>query len=124
VHQTVSSPVVIKGPASKGVDVLTLALSAAGAIILKVTYGYEVQEKNDPFVSQVDLAMEQLAIVGVPGRFAVDFIPACQYHTSDFWLLLIFENSEVFARLVSRSRLQEDWQTVLRRSKPGSGLDL
>lgn len=53
-------------------------ISTAGTIIFKVTYGYTVQEENDPFVELADKVMAMISIVATPGAFLVDVIPACE----------------------------------------------
>ncbi|KAG2064653.1 cytochrome P450, partial [Suillus decipiens] len=44
----------------------------AGAIILRISYGYEVKESDDPFVDIADRAMDQFS---APGAFVVDTVP-------------------------------------------------
>ena len=51
-------------------------ISTAGAIILKITYGYAIQGENDPFVELADNVMTMLAQITTPGAYMVDFIPA------------------------------------------------
>ncbi|KAF9468823.1 cytochrome P450 [Collybia nuda] len=51
----------------------------AGAIILRISHGYEVQEDNDPFVELADKATEQFSIATAPGGFMVDLIPALRH---------------------------------------------
>ncbi|KAJ8126114.1 hypothetical protein O1611_g7525 [Lasiodiplodia mahajangana] len=52
----------------------------AGAIILKMVYGYTVEpHKPDPLVQLVDEALEQFALSTVPGSWFVDIIPALKY---------------------------------------------
>ncbi|THV04288.1 cytochrome P450 [Dendrothele bispora CBS 962.96] len=48
----------------------------AGAIILRMSYGYEVQEGPDPLVDLANRATEQASQALVPGRFLVNFVPA------------------------------------------------
>jgi hypothetical protein len=49
----------------------------AGAIILKITYGYTIEpQQQDPLVELVDSALEQFAAATVPGAWLVDMIPA------------------------------------------------
>lgn len=50
----------------------------AGAIILRISHGYEVKETKDPFVELADHATEQFALATAPGGFLVDLIPACK----------------------------------------------
>ena len=49
----------------------------AGAVILRISHGYEVREHNDPFVRLADQATEQFSLATAPGGFLVDLIPAC-----------------------------------------------
>lgn len=51
----------------------------AGAIILKIGYGYTVEpHKSDPLVDSVDKALAQFSAATVPGAWMVDTIPACK----------------------------------------------
>ncbi|KAG1869546.1 cytochrome P450 [Suillus subluteus] len=47
----------------------------AGAIILRISYGYDVKEGDDPFVDLADRAMDQLSRSTATGAFMVDIIP-------------------------------------------------
>ncbi|KAG0700131.1 cytochrome P450 [Suillus ampliporus] len=47
----------------------------AGAVILRISHGYGVKEKNDPFVDLADRAVDQLSQSIAPGVFMVDIIP-------------------------------------------------
>lgn len=40
-----------------------------------ISHGYEVKEKDDPFVTLADHATEQFALSTAPGGFMVDVIP-------------------------------------------------
>lgn len=52
----------------------------AGAIILKMVYGYTVERDGpDPLVELVDKALDNFAASTVPGSWFVDLIPALQY---------------------------------------------
>ncbi|KAG9317635.1 cytochrome P450 [Chiua virens] len=48
----------------------------AGAIILRISHGYEVKENNDPFVDLADKAVDQFSKSTATGAFLVDVIPA------------------------------------------------
>lgn len=53
--------------------------SEAGAVILKITYGYNIEPHGeDPLVSLADLALQQFSNAIVPGAWMVDMIPARQ----------------------------------------------
>ncbi|KAF9463430.1 cytochrome P450 [Collybia nuda] len=56
----------------------------AGAVILRITHGYETQENNDPLVDLADTVMEQFSEATIPGAFMVDIIPALRYIPSWF----------------------------------------
>ena len=45
--------------------------SAAGAIILKIAYGYDVLEEHDPFIELAEKAMHTLMDAMIPGAFWV-----------------------------------------------------
>ncbi|KAG6815618.1 hypothetical protein H0H87_012888, partial [Tephrocybe sp. NHM501043] len=47
----------------------------AVAIILRITHGYRVQEKNDPLVTIADAASDQFSLATVPGKYLVDTLP-------------------------------------------------
>ncbi|KAG0702304.1 cytochrome P450 [Suillus ampliporus] len=48
----------------------------AGAIILRISHGYEVKENNDPFVDLADRALDYFSRSTVPGAFMVDIVPS------------------------------------------------
>lgn len=53
--------------------------SEAGAIILKMAYGYTIEpHKRDPLVDIADEALLQFSAATVPGAWLVDTIPLCQ----------------------------------------------
>lgn len=51
----------------------------AGGIIMQLTYGYEVQEGEDPFVNLIEGALQGFNASTVPGAFVVDFFPSLRY---------------------------------------------
>ncbi|KAJ6529904.1 cytochrome P450 [Mycena vulgaris] len=50
-----------------------------GGIILRITYGIEVQEEDDPFVTLIEHANDNFNAATVPGAFLVDVFPALLY---------------------------------------------
>lgn len=48
----------------------------AGAIILRISHGYEVKENNDPFVDLADLAVDQFSKSTATGAWMVDIMPS------------------------------------------------
>ncbi|TFY59479.1 hypothetical protein EVG20_g7774 [Dentipellis fragilis] len=51
----------------------------AGAIILKISHGYEIKEKNDPFVELVNKVLDEFSEMLRPGAFLVDILPILKY---------------------------------------------
>ena len=49
--------------------------SFAGAIIVRITYGYEVQDKGDPIIALAESAVDYFSGFNEPGAYLVDFIP-------------------------------------------------
>ncbi|KAG7096665.1 hypothetical protein E1B28_004080 [Marasmius oreades] len=56
----------------------------AGAVVLRISHGYEVEESHDPFIQLADLATEQFSMATSPGQFLVDVVPVLR-HVPD-WL--------------------------------------
>lgn len=50
----------------------------AGTIILRIAYGYEVKENNDPFIDLADRAVHQFSRSSTLGAFMVDDMPFCK----------------------------------------------
>lgn len=46
-------------------------------MITKITYGYQVEPRNDPFIEKLDRTLRKFTKIVVPGRFLVDWVPAC-----------------------------------------------
>ena len=54
----------------------SLSTSAAGAIILKIAYGYDVEEDlSDPYVALANEALDKFSKSTMLGEFPVDFLP-------------------------------------------------
>ncbi|KAG2144265.1 cytochrome P450 [Suillus clintonianus] len=47
----------------------------AGAIILRISHGYEAKENNDPFIDLAERAVDQFSRSTAPGAFMVDIMP-------------------------------------------------
>jgi hypothetical protein len=57
---------------------LDILYSTAGAIILRISHGYEVKENNDPFIDLADRAMDHFSRSTAHGAFIVDIMPFCK----------------------------------------------
>ena len=89
----------------------------AGAVILRISHGYEVKEKDDPFVAIADRATEQFSLSTAPGGFLVDLIPASTYSSSSLWKYpsnadALIGYSASHTSMVSRRRLPSKSQRV------------
>ncbi|KAF7369020.1 Cytochrome P450 [Mycena venus] len=51
----------------------------AGAIVLKIAYGYQAEDKDDPLVKLVDDAMNQFSELTATNAFAVDTFPFLRF---------------------------------------------
>jgi hypothetical protein len=52
----------------------------AGAIILKIAYGYTVEPHgNDVLVDLADKVVHEFFLATAPGQWLVDLIPSCEY---------------------------------------------
>ncbi|KAF9002581.1 cytochrome P450 [Cyathus striatus] len=49
------------------------------ATIMKVAYGINVRESNDPYILNAEESLHGLSEAGVPGKFLVDLIPVLKY---------------------------------------------
>ncbi|KAJ3503678.1 hypothetical protein NLJ89_g8325 [Agrocybe chaxingu] len=56
----------------------------AGAIILRIAYGYDIEENHDPLVKLADEATEQFSLSTAPGGFLVNLVPPLRYLPSWF----------------------------------------
>ncbi|KZS91085.1 cytochrome P450 [Sistotremastrum niveocremeum HHB9708] len=56
----------------------------AGAVILRIAYGYPVAEKDDHLIDTIGKAMDAFSQAITPGVWAVDFIPALRHLPSWF----------------------------------------
>ncbi|KAG6840373.1 hypothetical protein H0H93_004671 [Arthromyces matolae] len=60
---------------AKPTDLADHVRHTAGAIILRISHGYEVNEENDPLVALADKATVQFSLSTEPGAFLVDVVP-------------------------------------------------
>ncbi|KAG5721459.1 O-methylsterigmatocystin oxidoreductase [Termitomyces sp. T112] len=51
----------------------------AGAIITRITYGYQVKENGDPYVELADRVMSQFSDSATPGHYMVDILPQLRH---------------------------------------------
>jgi len=56
----------------------------AGAIILRISHGYDVKWQDDPFIELAEQANASFSVTTQPGRFLVDVFPFLQ-HVPDWF---------------------------------------
>ncbi|KAF8889423.1 cytochrome P450 [Gymnopilus junonius] len=52
---------------------------STGAVILRISHGYEVKGENDPYVTVAGQALEQFSLSTAPGGFLVNLVPQLRY---------------------------------------------
>ena len=61
-----------------------MELSLFGAIFMKISYGIDVQDSDDPHILLTEEAMKGISEASIPGAFWVDFFPVLKYVPSWF----------------------------------------
>ncbi|KAG5349488.1 hypothetical protein C0989_003480, partial [Termitomyces sp. Mn162] len=61
------------------VDLAQHIRHTAGAIITRITYGYQVKENGDPYVELADKVMSQFSDSATPGHYMVDILPQLRH---------------------------------------------
>lgn len=57
----------------------------AGAIILKIAYGYTIEpHETDPLVELADNTLSRFSVAAHPGRWMVDILPFCEHFLRPF----------------------------------------
>lgn len=54
-----------------------LTLSSTGALIMSLTYGFDIKSHEDPFLTAAERALATIEETTVPGAFLVDLFPIC-----------------------------------------------
>ncbi|KAF4473096.1 O-methylsterigmatocystin oxidoreductase [Fusarium albosuccineum] len=85
-------------------DLVKQIRKEAGAVILKIAYGYTAESfKDDILISMAGDAMDKFARAGVPGAFMVDMVPFCKL------LLQSFHTEADAFVLIPTVRYLPDW---------------
>jgi hypothetical protein len=50
---------------------LTRSTSMTGSLVLRITYGLDIQPENDPLINLAERALEKFVYALVPGKFLV-----------------------------------------------------
>ncbi|KAJ7693199.1 cytochrome P450 [Mycena rosella] len=88
-----------------------------GGIILRMTYGIEVQEEEDPFVTLIEDANDNFNAATVPGAFLVDVFPA-MLHLPEF--LAPFKRTARIWALATRNMVEAPYLFARRQMSAGT----
>ena len=55
------------------------SLSTTGALIMYLTYGFDIKSHEDPFLSAAERALAVIEEMTVPGGFLVNIFPICMH---------------------------------------------
>ncbi|KXT15288.1 hypothetical protein AC579_4855 [Pseudocercospora musae] len=103
-------------------ELLQHVRTEAGAIILKVAYGYSIIPRGpDPMVAQVNEVMEQFSLATAAGAWLVDVVPALKYlpdwfpgtqfkKTARKWKACLVEMAERPVRFVKHQMAQQCYE--------------
>jgi hypothetical protein len=72
----------LKRALAKPENLQTYIRHVVGAVLLRICYGYEVKEDNDPVLDITERALNDFSRYGTFGEFIVDFLPFCKAITS------------------------------------------
>jgi hypothetical protein len=89
-------------------------LRNGSTVILKVAYGYTVEDDNDPLLSLAEEAAALGSLAGAPGMWLVDSFPIREQKQQTHLLLPDYEfhYSPFHARLAPRRWVQEESESV------------
>ena len=61
-----------------------MEISLFGAIFMKISYGIDVQDSDDPHILLTEESMKGISEASIPGAFWVDFFPILKHVPSWF----------------------------------------
>ncbi|KXN85119.1 O-methylsterigmatocystin oxidoreductase [Leucoagaricus sp. SymC.cos] len=82
--QTATSRAFLRNLLESPEDFFSLIRLAFASTVMKIAYGLDVKEMNDPYVSNVEKAMHGLSEGGDPGKFLVNLLPSMKHIPSWF----------------------------------------
>jgi hypothetical protein len=63
--------------------------SNAGALVLRITYGYRVQEHNDPFINLTEQSIREVTLAASPTSWIVDYLPFRKHFVPLFFFISV-----------------------------------
>ena len=80
--------------------------SSTGALIMSLTYGFDIKSHDDPFLAAAERALVTIEEATVPGAFLVDTFPICTRRSERVIRLLSTVYSETHSLMVPWSQVQ------------------
>ncbi|KAF8560444.1 cytochrome P450 [Imleria badia] len=91
----------------------------AAAVVMKISYGHEISDKGDVYVTIADEAMQGLGKAGIFGTFLVDYLPLLKY-VPEFMPGAGFKRQARVWRAMSRKMIEKPFQMVKERMENGT----
>ncbi|KAG2118424.1 cytochrome P450, partial [Suillus clintonianus] len=93
----------------------------AAAIVMRISYGHEVSDKGDIYVTLADEAMQGLGAAGIFGTFLVDYLPSLKYIPA--WMPgADFKRQALIWRKKTRAMIDKPFQAVRERMADGTAI--
>ncbi|KAH7931093.1 cytochrome P450 [Leucogyrophana mollusca] len=93
----------------------------AAAIVMKISYGHDVSDQGDIYVTLADEALQGLGKAGIFGSFLVDYLP-CLKHIPDWVPGAGFKRQARAWRTVTRAMIERPFQMVKDRMANGTAV--
>ncbi|KAF9229392.1 cytochrome P450 [Gyrodon lividus] len=91
----------------------------AAAIVMKISYGHDISDKGDIYVTIADDALQGLGKAGIFGSFLVDYLPILKY-IPEFMPGAGFKRQARAWRIATRSMIDKPFQMVKERMASGT----
>jgi len=93
----------------------------AAAIVMKISYGHEVSDKGDIYVTLADEAMQGLGMAGIFGSFLVDYLPFLKYVPARM-PGAHFKRQALIWRKMTKNMIDRPFQAVRERMANGTAI--
>ncbi|KAG1867957.1 cytochrome P450 [Suillus subalutaceus] len=93
----------------------------AAAIVMRISYGHEVSDKGDIYVTLADEAMQGLGMAGIFGSFLVDYLPFLKYVPACM-PGANFKRQALIWRKKTRAMIDQPFQAVRERMANGTAI--
>ena len=93
-------------PEGSGLQIVNLSPSTTGALIMSLTYGFDIKSHDNRFLAAAERALATLEEATVPGAFLIDTFPICTCQRVAFCFPLSTVHSETHPILVSWGQVQ------------------